>query len=73
MRLLKSRQEINQLKQAAKLSAAAHCRVMQSAKPGMREFELEAQLVSHDKSRGAEHAFLPIVGSGANACILHYT
>lgn len=73
MRLFKSRIEINQMKQAAKLSAAAHCRVMKTAKPGMREYELEAQIVAQYKSRGAEHAFLPIVGSGANSCILHYT
>ena len=73
MRLLKSRIEINQMKKAAKLSAAAHRRVMQNARPGMLEYELEAHLVAHYKSHGAEHAFLPIVGSGANGCILHYT
>ena len=73
MRLLKSRAEINQLKQAAKLSASAHRLVMQNARPGMSEYELEATIVSHYKSHGAEHAFLPIVGSGANGCILHYT
>ena len=73
MRLLKSRLEINQMKKAAKLSAAAHRRVMQNARPGMLEYELEAHLVAHYKSHGAEHAFLPIVGSGANGCILHYT
>lgn len=73
MRLQKSRMEINQIKQAAKLSAAAHRRVMQKVRPGMLEYELEAHLVSHYKASGAEHAFLPIVGSGANGCILHYT
>ena len=73
MRLLKSRLEINQMKKAAKLSAAAHRRVMQHARPGMLEYQLEAHLVAHYRSHGAEHAFLPIVGSGANGCILHYT
>jgi len=73
MRLFKSRHELQQMKQAAKLSAAAHCRVMQAVKPGMYEYELEALLISQYKSQGAEHAFLPIVGSGANGCILHYT
>ncbi|MFK8080335.1 MAG: aminopeptidase P N-terminal domain-containing protein [Granulosicoccus sp.] len=73
MRLFKSRAEIQQMKQAAKLSAAAHGAVMKAVKPGMLEYELEAILVSQYKSQGAEHAFLPIVGSGANGCILHYT
>lgn len=73
MRLFKSRSEIQQMKQAAKLSAAAHSSVMKAVKPGMLEYELEAILVGQYKSQGAEHAFLPIVGSGANGCILHYT
>ncbi len=73
MRLFKSRLEINQMKQAAKLSAAAHLDVMQAVKPGMKEYELEARLISRYKSNAADHAFLPIVGSGANGCILHYT
>ena len=73
MRLFKSRFEINQMKQAAKLSARAHNHAMCAVKPGMREHELEAHLVATYKSQGAEHAFLPIVGSGANGCILHYT
>jgi len=39
----------------------------------MMEYELEAELVATYKSEGGDHAFLPIVGSGDNACILHYT
>lgn len=73
MRLFKSRLEINQMKQAAKLSAAAHLGAMQMVKPGMKEYELEARLISEYKSNAADHSFLPIVGSGANGCILHYT
>ncbi len=73
MRLFKSRAEINLMEAAAKLSAAAHCRVMRTIKPGMVEHEVEATLIAQYKSQGADHAFLPIVGSGANGCILHYT
>ena len=73
MRLFKSRAELALIKRATKLSASAHCRVMKAAKPGMLEYELEAELVAQYKSKGAEHAFLPIVGSGVNGCILHYT
>lgn len=73
MRLLKSRGEIQQMKLAAKITAQAHARVMKAVKPGMKEYELEAELIAHYKAHGADHAFLPIVGSGANGCILHYT
>lgn len=73
MRLFKSRAEIAMMEAAAKLSAAAHCRVMRTIKPGMFEYEVEAELIAQYKSYGADHSFLPIVGSGANGCILHYT
>lgn len=73
MRLHKSRAELNLLKKAARISAAGHSRAMQSCRPGMMEYELEAELIATYKSKGGDHAFLPIVGSGDNACILHYT
>lgn len=73
LRLFKSRSEIALMKQAAKLSASGHRRAMQAAQPGMREYELEAELISEYTANGGCHAFLPIVGSGANGCILHYT
>jgi len=73
MRLFKSRGELAIMRKAAKVSAEGHCRAMRAAKPGMYEYELEAALIGHYKSCGADHAFLPIVGSGANGCILHYT
>ncbi len=73
MRLHKSRLEIATLKKAAKISVAAHRLAMQSCRAGMYEYELEACLIGEYTRQGAEHAFLPIVGSGANGCILHYT
>jgi len=73
MRVHKSKQEQALLKKAAKISADAHKRTMQLCKPGMHEYELEANLVHHYRSKNACHAFMPIVGSGANGCILHYT
>jgi Xaa-Pro aminopeptidase len=73
LRLFKSRAEIAMLKQAGKLSAAAHRRAMRAARPGICEYELEAELIAEYTASGAEHAFPPIVGSGANGCILHYT
>jgi len=73
MRVQKSRQELILLKKAAKISANAHKRVMQICKPGMHEYQLEACLIHEYRTNNACHAFLPIVGSGENGCILHYT
>jgi len=74
MRLYKSRHEIQLMRQAAKISAGAHKRVMQYCKPGMHEYQLEAELVHEFMSSGSRAAAYPsIVGSGENGCILHYT
>lgn len=62
------------MRRAAKISANAHRRAMRAARPGMMEYELEAELLYEFKKGGAEFpAYSPIVGSGENACILHYT
>ncbi|GJM05018.1 MAG: Xaa-Pro aminopeptidase [marine bacterium B5-7] len=74
MRLYKSRLEIKLMRQAAKISAGAHQRAMQSCKPGMHEYQIEAELLHEFIRNGARTAAYPsIVGSGANGCILHYT
>lgn len=73
MRLIKSPAEINLMRKAAEISAQAHIKAMQMCKPGMHEYELEAELVYEFKKNGAIHsAYNSIVGSGANSCILHY-
>lgn len=74
MRLFKSADEVRLMRRAAKISANAHRRAMRAARPGMMEYELEAELLYEFKKGGAEFpAYSPIVGSGENACILHYT
>jgi len=73
MRVYKSRSELALMKRAAKISAEAHQRAMEVCEPGMMEYELEAELIAHYRACRAEHSFLPIVGAGDNACILHYT
>ena len=74
MRLYKSRQEIKLMRQAARISSKAHERAMQSCKPGMHEYQIEAELIHEFIRNGARAAAYPsIVGSGANGCILHYT
>jgi len=74
MRLYKSADEVRVMRRAAKISATAHVRAMQACKPGMMEYQLEAELLYEFKKAGSEYtAYPPIVGSGANTCILHYT
>lgn len=74
MRLYKSRAEIAAMRKAAKISAAAHKRAMQMCRPGMMEYQIEAELKYTFMKLGAqETAYPPIVGGGANSCILHYT
>jgi Xaa-Pro aminopeptidase len=73
MRLYKSRSEQTLLRKAARLSAAGHVAAMQRCEPGCMEYELEAALIATYRQAGADHSFLPIVGGGANGCILHYT
>ncbi|ASJ75976.1 aminopeptidase P N-terminal domain-containing protein [Granulosicoccus antarcticus] len=73
MRVIKSRTELTSLRAAAKLSASAHARAMRAAKPGMYEYQLEAELIAEYRAHHADHSFLPIVGGGENGCILHYT
>jgi len=73
MRLVKSADEIKLMKRAAKISAAAHRRAMQACRPGRMEYEIEAELLYEFKKGGnLSPAYPPIVGGGANSCILHY-
>ena len=74
MRLYKSRQEVRTMRQAARISAAAHRRAMSVCRPGMMEYQLEAELLHEYMRNGARSpAYQSIVGGGANGCILHYT
>jgi Xaa-Pro aminopeptidase len=73
-RLIKSDAEIAVMQKAAEISAEAHTRAMQVVKPGMREYQLEAELMQIFMAAGSRWPAYPsIVGSGENACILHYT
>ena len=74
MRLYKSRHEIKAIRQAAGISTLAHKRAMQVCRPGMSEYQVEAELIHEFMQHGARSpAYPPIVGGGANSCILHYT
>jgi Xaa-Pro aminopeptidase len=74
MRLLKDETEQALMLRAATISGAAHVRAMRAARPGMFEYELEAELLYAFRKDGAQFpAYTPIVASGANACVLHYS
>lgn len=74
LRLYKSAGELKQLRQAAAITVAGHCRAMCSCRPGLYEYQLEAELTHEFATHGArEVAYPSIVAGGANACTLHYT
>ena len=72
MRLKKSAKEIELMQIASNISAEAHTRAMQSVKPEMMEYALEAELNYIFGKNGCVPAYNSIVGGGENACILHY-
>jgi Xaa-Pro aminopeptidase len=72
MRRLKSADEVVQMEQAALVTREAVEHVMRAARPGMREHELEGEVLRVYRSHGATVAFETIVAAGANANLLHY-
>ena len=73
MRLLKDANELAVMLRAGQISARAHRRAMQTARPGLHEYHVEAELLSEFRRNGAQSpAYTPIVAGGANACVLHY-
>ncbi len=73
MRLRKDEAELAIMQRAADIASAGHARAMHACRPGMAEYELEAELSYEFRKRGADgHAYSPIVAGGANACVLHY-
>lgn len=73
MRLIKDATELAIMREAAAISARAHVRAMQVTRPGMREYELEAELLHTFRQSGAQGvAYDSIVATGSNACILHH-
>jgi Xaa-Pro aminopeptidase len=72
MRLFKSRTEVTTMRKSARIAAIAHQRAMQVCKPGMNEAEIHAELLHTFTRNQCEASYIPIVGGGANACVLHY-
>ncbi len=73
MRLIKDDHELAIMRRAGQISAQAHRRAMAVCRPGVREYELEAELLYTFRKFGAQApAYTSIVAAGANACVLHY-
>src|SRR5690606_32373519 len=73
MRLFKDDSELDTMRRAADISAAAHVRAMRTARPEMREYEIEAELLHEFRCQVSQSvAYNSIVAAGANACVLHY-
>jgi len=74
MRLFKSAAELKLMRIAAEVSANAHVKAMQTCKPGLFEYQIEAEIIHHFIQNGLRAVAYPsIVAAGKNACTLHYT
>ena len=72
MRLFKSRRELAIMRRSGAIAAGAHVRAMKFCRPGRTEYQVMAELVHEFGRHGADIAYHPIVGGGANSCVLHY-
>lgn len=73
LRQAKQPQEIELIKIACEITGLAYNRILKNAKPGMKEYELEAMMTYDYLRLGADgHAYQPIIAAGKNACVLHY-
>ncbi len=73
MRLVKDAHELAIMRRAGEISSGAHVRAMRAARPGRREYEVEAEILHEFCRFGARApAYGSIVATGANACVLHY-
>ncbi|MBQ81291.1 MAG: X-Pro aminopeptidase [Crocinitomicaceae bacterium] len=73
IRAVKHEDEILQMQRACDITKAGFERVLQFVKPGVMEYEIEAEFMHEFLRRGSRgFAYTPIIGSGFNACVLHY-
>jgi len=73
VRAVKEEEEIEQLQKACDITDKAFRRVLQFVKPGVMEYEIEAEFIHEFTRHGSRgFAYSPIIASGASACVLHY-
>lgn len=73
MAMIKSKYEVAAIDKACEITEKAFRRVVDFVKPGVMEYEVEAEII-HEfiRNRANGHAYSPIVASGKNSCVLHY-
>lgn len=72
LRVVKSPAEIEMMRQACRLTERGFRRVLRFVEPGVNEMEVEAEFAHEFIRGGGGFAYNPIIGSGMNACVLHY-
>ena len=72
LRGVKSKLELELLRKAADISGKGFARVAKALKPGVMEYELEAEYAHEFLRHGGHFAYSPIIASGPNSCVLHY-
>lgn len=74
MAMIKNEIEVGLVKHACGITKEAFLRVLEFTKPGVSEYEVEAEIIhTFIRNRANGHAYSPIIASGQNACVLHYT
>ncbi|MBK9175185.1 MAG: aminopeptidase P family protein [Flavobacteriales bacterium] len=69
----KTKEEVAQIQRAINITGKAFERVCGFVKPGVKEYEIEAEITHEFLRNGSRgHAYTPIIASGYNACVLHY-
>lgn len=73
LRAIKNEIEIKLIKEACRITKAGFERILKFIKPGVWEYEIEAELI-HEfiRNRSKGFAYTPIIASGSNSCVLHY-
>jgi Xaa-Pro aminopeptidase len=72
LRMLKEDLEIEAMRKACAITEAGFRRVLEFIRPGVGEWEIEAEYLHEFVRRRSRFAYQPIIGGGANACVLHY-
>lgn len=73
LRSVKSPIEVDLLQKASDINTKAFHRILKFMKPGVTEYELEAEFIHEYIRNGADgFSYEPIIANGANACVLHY-
>jgi Xaa-Pro aminopeptidase len=72
LRAVKSEPELGLIRRACEVTEAGFARVLRFVQPGVGEWEVEAEFAHEFIRRRCRFAYLPIIASGPNACVLHY-